>query len=169
MIEAGILAGRAVELLHGEIVDMPPEGEPHACYSSLGAEYLRGLLTNLAVIREAKPITLPNQDSEPQPDLAIVQPPLGRYLDHHPTVAEIFWVVEYSQATLSKDLGEKKATYAAAGIPEYWVVNLQERKLHVFRQPNGQTYQTETTNRDGVVVPLAFPAISVDLQRLYSV
>lgn len=71
MIAAGILDNRRVELLRGEIVEMSPEGEPHAYFSSEAAEYLIRLLGDQAMIRSSKPITLTN-DSEPEPDIAIV-------------------------------------------------------------------------------------------------
>jgi len=72
MIDAGILAGHHVELLNGEIVEMPPEGELHAHLSSEAADYIRELLRGKVKVREIKPITLPN-NSEPEPDIAIVQ------------------------------------------------------------------------------------------------
>lgn len=83
MIAAGILEDRRVELLQGEIIEISPEGEPHAYFSSEAGEYLMRRLSDRAMVRLAKPITLPN-NSEPEPDIAIVQR-LGReYLDHHP-------------------------------------------------------------------------------------
>ncbi len=89
MIAAGILDNRRVELLKGEIVEMPPEGEEHAYFSSEAGEYLMRLLGDRASVRAPKPITLAN-DSEPEPDLAIVQR-LGReYLEHHPYPENIF-------------------------------------------------------------------------------
>ncbi|MDJ0898691.1 MAG: Uma2 family endonuclease [Xenococcus sp. MO_188.B8] len=82
MIAAGVLRDRKVELLKGEIVEMPPEGEPHAYCSDEAGEYLAKLLGDRAKIRHAKPTILPN-NSEPEPDLAIVKR-LGReYREHH--------------------------------------------------------------------------------------
>ncbi len=72
MIAAGVLRDRKVELLKGEIVEMPPEGEPHAYCSDEAGEYLAKLLGDRAKIRHAKPIILPD-NSEPEPDLAIVK------------------------------------------------------------------------------------------------
>ena len=131
MIAAGLLDHRRVELLQGEIVEMAPEGEPHAYGSTEGKKHLERLLGELATIREGKPITLPD-DSEPEPDLAIVQP-LGReYRAHHPYPENIFWLIEYSDSSLSKDLELKSQLYAAVGIPEYWVVNLKRLELVVL-------------------------------------
>jgi Uma2 family endonuclease len=102
MIAAGILDERRVELLKGEIVEMPPEGEPHAYFSSEAGEYLTRFLGYRAMIRHSKPITLPN-NSEPEPDIAIVQR-LGReYLEHHPYPNNIFLLIEYSDSSLDMD------------------------------------------------------------------
>ncbi|MBE9099142.1 Uma2 family endonuclease [Vacuolonema iberomarrocanum] len=166
-IEAGVFEDQAVELLRGDIVVMAPEREPHACYSSEGAEYFRSLLGDRAAIRETKPITLPD-DSEPVPDIAIVQPPLRRYLSHHPAPDEIFWLVEYAQTSLTKDLGLKKDVYAEAGIREYWVSDLKNARLTVFRNLSNGTYQTELTLTEGTLAPLAFPDITITVERLFS-
>lgn len=164
MIAAGILNDRRVELLRGEIVEMSPEGEPHAYFSSEAGEYLIRLLGNRAMIRLGKPITLPN-DSEPEPDIAIVQR-LGReYLEHHPNPKNVFWLIEYSDSSLDKDLEIKSKVYAEVRIPEYWVVNLKRRQLVVFRDPQDGEYASKSTLTGGTVYPLAFPdaAVSVDL------
>lgn len=138
MVATGILDERRVELLKGEIVEMSPEGEPHAYFSSEAGEYLSRLLGNRAMIRQSKPITLPNAS---EPDIAIVQR-LGReYLEHHPYPENIFWLIEYSDSTLDKDLQIKSKIYAEVGILEYWVVNLQRRLLVVFRDEMESTLQ----------------------------
>lgn len=164
MIAAGILDNRRVELLKGEIVEMSPEGEPHAYFSSEAGEYLIRLLGDRAMVRPAKPITLPN-DSEPEPDIAIVQR-LGReYLEHHPYPENVLWLIEYSDSSLDKDLETKSRIYAEAKIPEYWVVNLKKRQIVVFRDPEDGEYATKSTLTGGTIYPLAFPdlAVSVDL------
>jgi Uma2 family endonuclease len=166
-IDAGLFDDQAVELLQGEIIVMTPEREPHACYSSEGAEYLRQLLGDRAAVRETKPVTLPG-DSEPVPDLAIVRSPLRHYLDHHPYPTDIFWLVEYSNTTLTKDLGEKKQIYAIAGIVEYWVSDLKNDRLVVFRDLVQGSYQTELTLTAGTITPLVFPEVVVNVRRLFS-
>jgi Uma2 family endonuclease len=167
MIAAGILTDRQVELIKGEIVEMPSEGIPHAVYSSSTADYLRQLLGSHVTVREGHPITLPN-DSEPEPDLAIVSPPLSRYLAHHPYPADIFWLIEYADASLKKDLGTKKAAYAEAGIQEYWVINLRACNLTIFRHPCSSDYETELTLTEGTIAPLAFPEVEIAVQRLFN-
>jgi Uma2 family endonuclease len=165
IIAAGILDDRPVELLQGEIIVMPPEGESHAYYNTEVAEYLRELLGTRAKIRDAKPITLPN-DSEPAPDIAIVQPLGTVYLEHHPYPENVFWLIEFANATLKKDLGVKKEIYAAAGIPEYWVVNLQAPELKVFRDLTDGTYREELTLTGGSIQTRSFPEIEIEVRRL---
>ncbi|MDB9400099.1 Uma2 family endonuclease [Microcystis aeruginosa CS-567/02-A1] len=165
MIDAGILDERKVELLEGEIVEMSPEGEPHAYCSHEAGQYLTNLLGTRATIRQAKPITLPN-DSEPEPDLAIVQS-LGReYREHHPYPENIFWLIEYANSSLEKDLALKSKIYAAAGILEYWVVNLKKLHLVVFRDILDGEYATKQTLTTGTIQPLAFPDISISVEQI---
>jgi len=167
MVEAGVLSDRRVELLKGEIVEMPSEGMPHAYFSTNAGEYLIRLLDDRAKVRQGKPITLPN-DSEPEPDVAIVQP-LGReYLDHHPYPENIFWLIEYSDASLTKDLETKSKIYAEVGIVEYWVVNLKKRQLIVFRDPQDEEYGTKLTLTDGTISPVAFPDVQVAIAQIVS-
>ena len=166
MVDAGLLEGRAVEFLNGEVVEMSPEGTPHAAASSDAGEYLAGLLGGRAQVRQAKPITIPALASEPEPDLAVVRR-LGRgYRQQHPIPEDVFWLVEYAQTSLSKDLEEKKRLYAEAGIPEYWVVNLRDGTLMVFRQPANGTYRFEQTLSQGELTPLAFPDLMISVDML---
>ncbi|BAZ00666.1 hypothetical protein NIES37_46610 [Tolypothrix tenuis PCC 7101] len=167
MIAAGILDDRRVELLKGEIIEMSPEGEPHAYFSTEAGEYLSRILGDRATIRPAKPITLAN-NSEPEPDIAIVQR-LGReYLNHHPYPENIFWLIEYSDSTLEKDLEIKSKVYAEAEIPEYWVVNLRKRQLIVFRDPQDGEYASKSTLTSGTIYPIAFPDIAVAVDCIVS-
>ncbi|MBW4672239.1 MAG: Uma2 family endonuclease [Cyanomargarita calcarea GSE-NOS-MK-12-04C] len=166
MIEVGLLSGRQVELLNGEIIEMPPESPEHAQLSTDAADYLRSLLGEKALVRDAKPITIPETSSEPEPDLAIVQPLRALYRTRHPYPENIFLVIEYSNSSLSKDLDAKRKTYADAGIREYWVVDLKNRLVKVFRSPIEENYSDEVTLSEGEISPIAFPEIKVLVQRL---
>jgi Uma2 family endonuclease len=168
LVETGILDDRPVELLEGIIVDMAPEGMPHAVYCSESVDYLKSLLGSRAKVREAHPITLPN-DSEPEPDIAIVRAPSRQYLTHHPYPADILWLIEYANTTLKKDINEKKRVYAEAGIQEYWVVNLQTPELIVFRDLERDNYRSETKLATGNIFPLSFPDLRVDVSRLFTI
>jgi Uma2 family endonuclease len=168
LVDSGILDERRVELLKGIIVEMAPEGTPHVFYCMESVKYLRLLLGTRAEVREAHPITLPN-DSEPEPDIAIVAAPNSQYLAHHPYPEDIFWLIEYSNTTLAKDLKDKKQIYAEAGIEEYWVVNLQASELIVFRDRSIDTYQAELKLSTGNISPLSFPDVTIDVKKLFTV
>ena len=167
LVNAGMLIDRRVELLAGDIIEMSPEGMFHAVYCGDAVDYLKQLLGHRAKVREAHPITLPD-DSEPEPDIAVVKPAPTRYLDHHPYPEDIFWLVEYADSTLIKDVNIKQRLYAQAGIIEYWIVNLQASELIVFRGTNGTSYGTETRLVTGNISPLSFPDIKVEVRRLFS-
>jgi Uma2 family endonuclease len=166
MIAAGILCDRSVELLAGEIVEMAPEGPIHAFYGETLADYLRSCLRNRALVREARPIAL--VDSEPEPDISVVQLPRERYRDRHPNPDDIFWLIEVSDSSLKKDLETKQPIYAEAGIQEYWVIDLQNRQLIVFRSPHNGEYASKQELRQGDVSPQAFPDIVVGIASLLS-
>jgi Uma2 family endonuclease len=166
LVNTGILDDRRVELLEGDIVEMAPEGMPHAVYCGRTVKYLRNLLGDRAELRETHPITLPN-NSEPEPDVAIVRSPDTQYLAHHPYPEDVFWLIEYSDTTLAKDIKVKQRIYAEAGILEYWVVNLQASELIVFRGAGNDGYQTETKLNSGSISPLSFPGIEVEVRRLF--
>lgn len=167
MIDAGILVDRHVELLRGEIVEMPPEGEGHTYFSDRLAKLLLRLLGDQAQVREARPITLAD-NSEPEPDIAIVEPLDAVYLEHHPFAENIFWVIEYSDSSLVKDLETKRAIYAGAGIQEYWVVNLKAKELIVFHHPMNGEYQARTALTDGTISPISFPDLVLDVSKMFN-
>jgi len=165
MIELGVLDDKKVELLNGELIEMPPENPPHFTQNEEGREYLVQLLAGRAKVRQAGPVTLPN-GSEPEPDIAICQP-LGReYKSHHPYPENIFWLIEYSDSTLKKDLEVKSKIYAEVGIREYWIVKIQTDELIVMRDPIEGEYQTEFTLRDGVIQPIAFPDLDIEVLKI---
>jgi Uma2 family endonuclease len=165
-VEAGIFEGQPLELLDGDLIEISPEGVPHAGISSNAADYLQEMLGSQVKVREAKPITLPN-DSEPEPDIAIVKPLGNLYkTDRHPKVDDIFWVIEYANISLEKDLQFKDKIYAQAGIVEYWVVNLKTQALVVFRNPMDGEYQSQETMASGTVSAKSFPAVQLRVERL---
>jgi Uma2 family endonuclease len=166
MIESGLLDNRSLELINGEIIQMSPEGVSHSFYCRGTAKYLRSILGDRAEISEAHPITLPN-DSEPEPDIAILRTPDTLYQTRHPLPNDVFWLIEIANSTLVKDLGVKRELYAQADIPEYWVMNLQTVELVVFRNLAVNEYQSEICLSNGTISPLAFPDISIEISRLF--
>jgi len=140
MVETGILsADDKVELLNGEIIKMSPIKSPH---SSI-VEYLRDiipvLLPETAQCRGQNPIII-NDKSEPEPDLVIVKKRKDRYKKKHPSVKDIFLLIEVSDSTLEKDRSVKKEIYAKANIPEYWIINIPNQQVEVFSKPEDGIY-----------------------------
>ena len=117
----------------------------------------------MADVKESHPITLDN--SEPEPDIAIVRLPETRYRTHHPYPQNIYWLIEVSDRTL-KNLEQKIITYARNGIPEYWVINLKHKKLIVRTHPQNNSYTKTTEYQSGIVISQAFPNIEIGLDKL---
>jgi Uma2 family endonuclease len=164
LVDSGVLAGKPVELLEGNIVEMSPEGIEHSYTNQSVSDYLRNLLQGKAHIRDAHPITLDN--SEPEPDIAIVQLPTTIYRQHHPFPQNIYLLIEVSNRTLKKDLEEKIITYARNSIPEYWVIDLKNKKLIVHTQPQNGIYAQIIEYQSGAIRPQVFPDLDIDLSRL---
>ena len=166
MVEAGILRGRHVELLAGEIVEMSPETPIHYTTAKRRAKYLEELLSGKADVCFNGAITLSN--SEPEPDIAIVRLPESSYNDRHPAPQDIFWIVEVVKTSLKKDLDIKAVIYATAAIQEYWVIDLSTKQMIVLRNPQDGKYLEEHTIGEGMITPLAFADVSVSVKRLLS-
>jgi Uma2 family endonuclease len=164
LVDSGVLAGKRVELLEGEIIAMSPEGIPHRNTNHKVVKYLRKLLDGLAEVYESHPITLDN--SEPEPDIAIVSLPESIYNTHHPYPEDIYWLIEISQETLSKDLAQKTIIYARNSIAEYWVIDLKNNQLIVHTQPQANGYSKIVEYKTETVSPLAFPETVISLDRL---
>jgi Uma2 family endonuclease len=86
--------------------------------------------------------------------------------ERHPQVDDIFWVIEYANTSLEKDRDVKSAIYAQAGISEYWLVNMKTRELTAYRDPVGEQYQSETVLTVGMLYPLSFPTVGIEVNRL---
>ncbi len=106
------------------------------------------------------------QDSEPEPDIAIVRLPESAYSDRHPGPDDTLVLVEVAKTSLKKDLEIKTTVYAAVGIQDYWVINLTAREISVFRSPRDGRYTFEETFREGTITPLTFPDVQVSVERL---
>lgn len=167
MLDAGILAeDDQVELLNGQITLMSPQRPLHTTATKRAYDYLKPLLLGKADVRSQSPITL-NSHSEPEPDIAVVAIDKLEYSDRHPSPNEIFLLIEVADSTLGRDLGEKVSAYAQANIQDYWVVNVRERIVHIFRHPLGDTYQQkQLLEENDECSLLVFPDIDVLISRL---
>ena len=167
LIEIGILeTGDRVELLGGQLCVSEPQNSPHATAISLASEALRQAFTGPWHIRIQSPIAL-DQESEPEPDLAVVAGRPRDYLADHPARPAL--VVEVADSSLAADREHKGSLYARARLPEYWIGNLVDRVGEVYREPvpsasafYGWAYRVGQTLRPGEhVTPLAAPAVRI--------
>ena len=134
MIDSGILTENdPVELIRGEIVEKMPIGDEHvACVNRLNRIFLRRL-GDTAIVSVQNPIRL--ADSEPEPDVALLLPQDDDYASGKPRAPDVCLVVEVADTTLDYDRDVKLHLYAENGVVEYWIVNLLDRCLEVYRQP----------------------------------
>jgi Uma2 family endonuclease len=142
-IEAGFFDGQRFELIDGDLLDKMGQKPPHSAAIQLLLATLAKLL-DIALIRIQLPIEVSGADRErslPEPDVAVLAEPKPDYHKRHPRGDELLLVVEVSDTTASFDLTRKAALYAAAGVPEYWVLDLTRRILVVHRRPDGSTYR----------------------------
>jgi Uma2 family endonuclease len=126
----GFFDGQRVQLINGEIINMPAMGHNHVGTVDAVAEYLRAAFGSLHWVRMQFPLKL-GPRSNPEPDVAVVEHPRGHYTDH-PTTA--LMVVEVTDTTLRLDR-RKVGLYASAGIAEYWLINLPAEEVEVYRNP----------------------------------
>lgn len=162
MIEAGLFDGavrRRAELVYGEVREKPPIGPGHEDAVTRLDDWSRDSVPRHKVrVRVQCSVGLAELESAPQPDIAWVVP--RDYSRSRPTAAEVLLVIEVAESSLAYDRGAKADLYAAAGIPEYWVVDLPAQVVEVYREPVAGHYRSlRTFSGDDEVRPLCFPEV----------
>ncbi len=130
--ELGVFDGHRVELIDGEVIEMSPPGSPHSVTVELAERALEAALGPAYWIRTEQPLNL-SKDTVPQPDLSVVRGNPRDFLKEHPNSSLL--VVEVSDSSIDFDASHKASLYARGGIEEYWIVNLAEDRLDVYRKP----------------------------------
>jgi Uma2 family endonuclease len=157
LIELGAFQNEKIELLEGWLVKMSPIGPPHHSAVTSLSEILLPPLLGRATVRVQGPFAALDL-SEPEPDLAIV--PREYYDTAHPDKA--YLIIEVAESSLSIDRGVKLRLYARCGVPEYWIVNVPEKKIEVYTEPGTETYgKVERYERGQSVRLTHFPDIEV--------
>lgn len=166
MAEVGLLSpDDRTELIEGQIIDMPPVGNRHAeAVRSLNKRLLRAV-GDLAEVSSQLPVRL-SLRSEPQPDFAIIRAKSGGYRNAHPVPSDVLLLIEISDSTLRYDLGKRATLYAAHGIPEYWVFDLQRNRVWRHRAPIGDEYTQVDEVAQGVL-PLPGLGAEISLAELF--
>jgi Uma2 family endonuclease len=168
MREMGVLSpDERTELINGQILLMASKGAPHVLALRLLSKALDALLLDRPFfVSTQDPIQLDDW-SEPEPDLAIVRGTVLDYADRHPSLSDIELVVEVADSTLKRDCGTKDKIYAQAGISDYWVLDLKNRQLHIFRTPTTTGYTNHLIlTEPNQITPLAFPTFILSLTAI---
>ncbi len=152
----GYLQDGRYELVLGEIVKKMGQGRWHII---IGMRIIKILEDVFGFDRLQSQGTLPlGENGEPEPDLAVLNQSIEQFADQEPSEKDTVLVVEVSNTTLRYDLSRKVRQYGSVGIPEYWVIDIPNRLLHVFREPTATGYALETVLMAGdQVFPLAAP------------
>jgi len=171
MVEVGILGeDERVELIDGRILRMSPIGSQHAAYVSFLNRKLRAI-EETVIVRIQDPIIL-DDETEPQPDIAVVKFKANAYADSHPHAEDVLLLMEVADTSLEEDRLIKLPRYAGSGIPEVWIFNLIESIVEVYREPltlaNGiPGYRRRTDFRAGEFLnPEAFPDLKIEIPKL---
>jgi len=157
----GFLQGdQRVELLNGEIVPLSPIGYRHATAVRLLNNFLARRARGRYEVDPQNPFNLDDR-SQPQPDLTLVDPAVSTQ-HRHPTPADLFLVIEVADSSVLYDRADKGPAYARSGIREYWLLNLEDNVLEIYRAPADGSYrETLLLRADDTAAPLAFPDLEL--------
>ena len=168
MVESGILTeDDRVELIRGEIIEMSPIGTKHAAYVKRLNKLLSQKLRDRVLIAIQDPVEL-NNNSEPQPDVALLKPRDDFYATAHPQSQDIFLLIEVSDSTVMYDREEKIPLYAEANIIEVWLVDINEQIVEVYQQPTATGYQLMQKFTSGQTLSIqAFPDVNITVNEIF--
>ena len=167
MIEFGVLTENdRVELIRGEIIDKMSIGDRHAATVKRLRYLLGDLVAKRATIGVQDPVRL--DDSEPEPDISLLQPRSDYYASGHPRAADVLLLIEVSDTSIDLDRDVKGPLYAQSHIVEYWILNLNDDTLEVYRQPQSAgTYSDARILRRGDQIEIAsLPGVIVQVAEL---
>jgi Uma2 family endonuclease len=133
MADLGWFDGQRAELVEGEIVVLSPQKFPHNATTDRTVEVLKEILRGQFWVRMQSPMIL-TDSSEPEPDVSVVP---GKREDYHEHPSQASLVIEVSDTTILYDRGKKMKLYAAAGLPEYWIINIQAQEIEIRKRPAG--------------------------------
>jgi len=155
-----------LELLDGEIIEMPPMGSRHAlCVARLN-HLFKQVSGSDVVVWVQSPLQLDDR-SEPLPDLFLTSGSFDSYADHLPRSSDVILLIEVSDSSLPYDRGVKLSVYARAGIREVWIVDLANGQVEIYSEPTAAGYQSRAVSRgDDRLAPQALASISVTVSEI---
>jgi Uma2 family endonuclease len=134
LVDLGAFDNDPVELIGGQLIVAEPKGSAHAAAVDMALEALRAVLPPGWIARGQNPVAL-DDESSPEPDVAVVRGSHADYRHSHPSHAAL--IIEVADSSLAYDRSDKGSLYARAGVVDYWIVNLVDRVLEVYREPGG--------------------------------
>jgi len=166
MGEVGLLApDQRAELIEGEVIDMAPISSAHAGLVTRLNHLLTSRLSGQALVSVQNPLWL-EDFSEPQPDLMLLRPREDFYTRSHPTAQDVLLLVEVADTTLAYDRDRKIPLYGRQGVSQTWLINLRERTVEVYSNPDSQGYADRHVARAGETLQ-ALPGLVVELAPLF--
>lgn len=162
--EAGIFPpGSRLELINGEIIEMSPIGCNHAGHVIRLMNFFAARIGGMAIMNVQNPLQLGDL-SQPEPDFMLLKPNPDFYSTCHPAAADVFLLIEVADSSLEFDRNQKMHLYALHRIPEYWLLNLNEASVEVYRKPTGDLYAEKRTLTTGDSIALSeLPGITIDI------
>ena len=162
MGETGILSPTdRVELIDGEIVTKMTIGPRHAASVDRATRALVTRVDTSAIVRVQGSVRL-DLFNEPEPDIVLLRPRADFYASAHPGPADVLLIVEIAESSIDYDRDIKTRVYAKAGVPEYWLVDLNDDVVHVHADPSNGIYRTLASCRRGPsIAPRALPSCAI--------
>ncbi len=169
MVATGVLTKYdRIELIEGEMLNMAPIGPKHATVADRLARLFMLAVHDAAIVSCGRPVNL-GDFSDPQPDVMLLKPRLDDYGNAHPNAADVLLLIEVSDSTLTFDQSTKLSLYARYGVSEYWVVDVEGKRIVVYREPAAKGYVRKLEfSAPNAISPQAFPDVEVAVREIFA-
>jgi Uma2 family endonuclease len=167
MAEAGILrCEERVELIEGQLVAKPPASASHAGTVTILNRLFVLAACDRAIVSVQNPVQL-DRFNEPEPDIALLKPRADGYRHARPGPNDVLLLIEVASSSLDYDRTVKRALYAAHGVAEFWIVDLDAESVEIHRDPSGETYLSAREVRAGTIEPTALAGAAIEVAALF--
>jgi Uma2 family endonuclease len=161
LVESGAFSPRdRLHLINGYLVAKMTQNPPHNTADDLCGAALQRVIPPGWYIRPAKPVRIPGRASKPEPDRTVVRGTIRDYARRDPDPADVALIVEVADSSLREDR-ELARVYGGGGIPIYWIINLVDRQVEVYADPDQMSYRSHTDYRPGQDVPVVIGGVEV--------
>ena len=169
MVATGVLTEYDhIELIEGEMLNMAPIGPKHATVVDRLARLFLLAVQDAAIVSCGRPVNL-GDFSEPQPDVVLLKPRPDGYGNAHPEAADVLLLIEVSDSTLSFDQSTKLALYGRHGVREYWVADVERKRIVVYREPTSMGYMRKLEFwAPDAISPQTFPDVEVRVREIFA-